>query len=493
MDFLDPAKRQAHMRRLFIGYFLVGIAIALASTILVILSNGYDVDRQTGKVIQNGLIFTASAPDNSAIYLNGKQQGNTDKRLTVPAGKYDVELRRNGYDSWKKTITLDGGSIERLVYPRLFPTKLVTAQSKEYVGAPGFSTQSPDRRWILVTKPESLSNIDVFDTENIDQAPLEIVLPTGVLTPSPVGQPESLTLVEWSTDNRHVLVKHTYGAAFEFIVIDRQVVASSVNINNLLAIQPTTVTLRDKRFDKLYIHTESTKELQTADTKTKLISPAVSNVTSFKPYADKTVLFSTEDSAIPGKATVKMLDDGKIYTIKSFTAGNVHLDLASFDGTMYVVAAPVNEGRMYIFKDPLARLKKSPKVDISPFSLMKIANPTKLSFSTNTRFVGIQSGPTFAVYDFEDNRRFNFTAPGTVAADQFATWMDGHRLMLNQDSSVVVVEFDGSNRRVLSSILPGMLPYFDRDYERLFTLAPLKADPAKSEMLRTSLKVNLKP
>src|SRR5690606_26305273 len=161
MDFLDPAKRQAHVRRLFIGYFLVGVAIALASTIMVILSNGYDLDRKTGKVIQNGLIFAASGSVDSTILLNGQAQGQTDKRLTVPAVKYNVEFRATGYVSWKKTISLIGGGIERLSYALLFPTDIDSIDAKVYDQTPGFASQSPDRRWIIVSRPGDINTFDV--------------------------------------------------------------------------------------------------------------------------------------------------------------------------------------------------------------------------------------------------------------------------------------------------------------------------------------------
>lgn len=493
MDFLDPAKRQAHIRRLFLGYFLIGIAIALASTILVVLSNGYDVDRKTGKVIQNGLIFADSAPESSTIFLNGKDSGGTDKRLTVPAGKYDIELRRKGYDTWKKSVSLDGGSIERLVYPRMFPTKLTSAQTKLYDTAPAFSTQSPDRRWLLVAQPGTAGVFDVFDTENIDRAPTVLTLPAKVLTPAAKPTDQSLELVEWSTDNRHVLLKHTFAQSTEFVVIDRVEPQSTVNVNTLFKLQPTKVSLRDKRFDRLYLYTDATKLLQTADTKTGAVANLLTNVTNFKSYQENTVLYSSEDPALPGKTTVSIWDNGKSYTLRVHQAGAVLLDLARFDGEMFVTTASVPEGRMYIFKDPLVKLKRVERTEVTPFAVMKIANPVKLSFSTNTRFIATQSGSTFAVYDFEDNRRFNFVASGTVPVELKATWMDGHRLLLNQDSKVVVFEFDGNNRRILSDIAPGMIPVFDRDYERLYTLSPLKTDPTKTELVRTSLKLNLKP
>src|SRR3989344_9216209 len=132
MDLLDPNKKRAHTIRLFVGYFLVVTAIALASLILLFQSFGYDVDRKTGKVIQNGLIFLSAHPESADVYLNGQRKDKTDLRLAVPAGQYSVELKRDGYRTWKHAVSLEGGGIERLVYPVLFPEKLKTSDVQLY-------------------------------------------------------------------------------------------------------------------------------------------------------------------------------------------------------------------------------------------------------------------------------------------------------------------------------------------------------------------------
>ncbi len=491
MDFLDPAKRQAHIRRLFLGYFLVGIAIALASTIIVILSNGYDVDRKTGKVIQNGLIFTDSAPESSTIFLNGKENGQTDKRLTVPAGKYDLELRRTGYDTWKKSFQLDGGSIERFIYPRLFPTKLVVAETKKYDSRPIFSSQSPDRRWIMVSVPGSLADFEVYDTENTQDAPKAIALEASLLTNADTGK-HKLKLVEWSTDNRHLLIRHSFDDKFEYIVIDRAKPEESINVNKTLKVDPTLVTLRDKKFDKLYLYDEKTKLLQTADTKSKKITDIIKSVSEYKSYQDDTVIYTVNDPKSPETTQVRVWKDNKNYLLRTIKSSPVLIDMAKFDTATYIAIAPVKENRMLIFKDPIGKLGKSSE-ELAPLTLMKINKPEKISFSNNTRFLAAESGTTFAVYDFEDSRRFNFEVPGKIdESGQLATWMDGHRLLLNQDSKILVFEFDGANYRDLGSVVSGTIPAFDRDYERLFSFAPIK-DSKGVYLVRTSLKLNLKP
>src|SRR3990167_10141226 len=103
MDFLDPVKKRAQNRRLTIGYILVAIALALGSLVILFRTYGYDLDRKTGRVIQNGLIYLSAAPDQATVYLNGKNEGKTDARLTKPAGRYKIKLHSEGYKPWQKT------------------------------------------------------------------------------------------------------------------------------------------------------------------------------------------------------------------------------------------------------------------------------------------------------------------------------------------------------------------------------------------------------
>src|SRR5690606_24256912 len=139
MDFLNPKKKRAHRIRLFIGYGLMAVAIGIATTILVFEAYGFDLDRKTGTVIQNGLLFIDAHPESADIRLNGESKGQTDARLVIPDGQYTVELNRDGYRGWKRTFRLEGSSIERLVYPFLFPEKLDTEDIQLYSATPAFS------------------------------------------------------------------------------------------------------------------------------------------------------------------------------------------------------------------------------------------------------------------------------------------------------------------------------------------------------------------
>lgn len=490
MDFLDPTKKRAHQRRLLIGYVLVAIAIALATVILLFQSYGYDLDRKTGKVIQNGLVFVAAHPESAAVYVNGKDDGvRTDAKLTIPSGQYTIELKRDGYRDWKRTFNLDGGSVERLAYPVLFPTKLVTADVQQYASSPSFASESPDHRWLLVGQPGSFVKFDNYDLNNPKAAPTSISIPSDILT-TPAGA-QTMTIVEWSTDNRHMLVRHDYTGGSEFIMIDRESPSASFNVSKTIASPATAITLRDKHYDQYYVYNAATQSLQTYDLKSKQLTAFLEKVLSYKTYGSGTVLYATDDNEVPGKVSVKLWDGSSSYLIHAFSPGSdFHLDMTQFSGDWYMVIAPSNEGHAYVYKNPQGVLKKAdPKSPLLPFTVLKIDNPQFVSFSDIARFIAIQSGPKFAIYDIETDRRYYYDSKLAFAPKQQATWMDGHRLLAIIGGKTTVFDYDGINMQTLSSSLPSFLPYFDRDYVEMYNIAPSASDAAKAVLTRTDLKV----
>ncbi len=487
MEFLDPKKKKRHNQRLFVGYFLVGVAILLSATILYFQSVGYDVDRKTGKVIQNGLIFVSSQPEPANVFVNGEQKDQTDSRLTVPAGSYSVELKRSGYRSWKQSFNLEGGSIERLQYVRLFPEKLEQQELAGYDTQPTFTSQSPDRKWIVVLRPGSQTSFDVYDAGDIKKPVQSLVLPSGLLSS---GDGQSLKLVEWSTDNRHVLLAHAFSGQSEFIMVDRENPAGSLNLNKHLGITPAKIMLRDKKFNQVYV-LSADRVLQRFNTETKQATKVAANIIDFKPYAADTLLLAESDPDLANQATVKFRDGDKDLVLRKFSDASAFLlDLAKFDGHWFVAAGAVNEGRIAIYRDPVAQ-KGSTSSSALAFSVLLLKDAQNISFSSNARFIMLNNGNKFAVYDADTNRRFYYEEPITPSSGQKPMWMDGHRIIVNNNSSIVVFDFNGTNRQTLVSSYPNHLPMFDRDYERLFTLTQTKDSTTKSSLTQTPLKLNL--
>lgn len=493
MDFLDPKKKRAHRIRLFIGYGLMFIALGIATTILVFEAYGFDLDRKTGTVIQNGLVFIDAHPEPAQITLNGEDKGQTDARLVIPDGEYTVDLKREGYRQWSRSFKLEGSSIERLVYPFLFPEKLDISDVQLYSETPAFSTHSPDRKWVLVQRPGSLNILEVMDLSKDVVDATAITLPDTLFTNFGVGN-HNLELVEWSTNNRHVLLKHTYDGGFEFIMVDREAPATSLNVNKTLNVNPSSISLRDKKFDQLYLHTTAGGILQLGSLKDRTVAPLLTDVMTYKSYSTEEILYVTAKDAPDGKVLVKIRAEDKIYTLRELPAGdaNYMVDISKFDGSWYMLAGSSADKRAYVYKDPFNVLNRTVgnRTPV-PETVLKTDAPGQyVSFSTNVRFMALQSGSQFAVYDAEMERLYRYDTKLKLSGDKKARWMDGHRLSAISEGKLVVFDYDGINLQRLVDVSGNHLPYFDRDYDRLFTISPSVVVPGRTSFSQAYMRIS---
>ncbi len=493
MDFLDPRSKKRRTIRLLLGYFLVSVMIVTSSVILVFQAYGFDVDRKTGEVIQNGLVFVDSAPDDATIYLNGNRQKSlSNTRLAIPAGSYELKITKDGYRDWTRNFTLSGGSVERFTYPMLIQQTLVPDEIVSLGNAePAFVTQSPDRRWALVSKADSFTEFFEYDLNNVDKntdipRQRSIAFSGDIFTRSD-GQ-RAVELVEWSTDNKHALIKHTYGTGYEFIILNRDNPTESFNINRLLGRTPTAVTLRDKKFDQWYLHTSEGGILETADS-SKNIQLIVRNVASYKSHDSETILYVL-NSTNSKSQQIFIRQNNNSYLLREVGAGEVKLDIARYDGDWYALVASDTDKVNYIYKDPVSFLEQNVDRKPVPVSILRASTGTFdwVSFSQNTRFMVAQSGQHFEVYDAEysETYRYNIKAPIDTATE--AKWMDGHRILLRSDNNVTIFDFDGSNLQSLIPSLPGQPVYFDRDYTVMYTVNSSGRQATNYGFISTSLR-----
>lgn len=488
MDFLDPRKRRSHTIRLFIGYALVGLALLIGTGFLGLYTYGFDLNQKTGTIIQNGLVFVDAHPDTADIYLNGQLKGKTSSRLVIAEGQYNVELRRTGYRTWKKQFSLEGSQIQRFVYPFLFPDKLISKDVELYSTPPGLVTESPDRHWLIAQKAGSLTDFELYDLTTATNDPTTLSLPASLFT-STTGT--SLELVEWSNDNRHVVLKRSYNGGTEYILVDRETPTASQNLTKLLARPAVQVSLRDKKYDQYYLFDPAAATLSSVDLKTPVaITPILDRALAFKSYGADTIVYATDSSEPDGKELVRIRSGQETYTLREIAKGDIQLvDIARFDNHWYVAAGSSSEGKVYIFRDPVEIIKRSPKQPPAPVAALRQDNPRFVSFSTNVRFIAVQSGSGFAVYDAEDIRLLHYNTKLALPATYKATWMDGHRLAAVADGKLRVFDFDGTNMQTLNAANADYMPFFDRDYKALFTLSPSVTVAGRTALVRTELKV----
>lgn len=474
MEFLDPRKQRAYMIRLFVGYFLVAIALALTAIILLYQANGFGITKN-GKVVQNGLVFVSSNPNPADVYVDDQRyKDRTNTRILLQAGKYNFRLQRDGYRSWHRAISIEEGIVARYDYPLLIPETLSTNTVKSYASRPLLVTDSPDRRFIIIQNGADFTSFDIYDTSSITKAPIAYKLPTTII--GLTNGTHSWKLVEWANDNKHVLLQHVATnpkdnvVTTEYIMLDRENANASINLTAKLNGTGATVSLLDKKYDKYYLYDASTKKLNRATFDAPQPQLVLENVLQFKSYGDDKLLYATTQGATDGKVLVSLLDGKNTYNLRQVTASSKYLlDMASYDGDWYVLAGTSSEDRSYLYKNPQASLRDKQDLPLVPISILKVKEASYVSFSANTRFVMVQGAQSVAVYDAENDKGYAYLLQQPLDAPQtHAEWMDGHRLLYTSSGKSVICDFDNTNYQTLVANDINYGISFDRDYSRLY-------------------------
>lgn len=482
MDYLNIAKTRRHYYVLMVGYVLIAVAITTSALVLLELAYGFGLGKN-GSVIQKGLIFFSSQPHPASIYINGKLNSNqTNSQLLLPENVYQVKLSRNGYRDWQRTIDLNGGSVEHFDYPLLFPKSLVTTDLHNYTASTGLFTQSPDRRWLLVEQPGSITDFDLYDLKNPTKAPVTLSLPATLL--SKANSSESWQMGEWADDNQHLLLQHNYDGKSEFILFDRNDPTQSVNLNNQLAVNPTSIALNNKKYNQYYIYDATAATLGTASLSSPTVTPRLTHVLAYKSYGSDTVLYVTDDAAPKAKVLVKLSNGSQTTQLRTLPAGDNYLiNLTQYNGVPYVVIGAAGLNKVYIYQDPVAQLTAEPDHAIVPIQVLDVEQPNYLSFSTNAQFIVVENGQHFGVYDIEDKLGYNYTATAPLDAPQsHATWMDGDRLTYVSNGRLEVADYDGTNPQSLMPANSSYLPVFDPNFHFVYSLV---TDAANNQLQLT--------
>lgn len=183
-------------------FLLTTVFVIAVSYVVSLTARGYRFDSKTLNFRPRGLFVITSVPDGAQVIINGKLESATNATISLPPESYDIELKKDGYISWKKHIAIKKEEVTKLdVY--LFPAA-PSLSSLTFTGAAN-PVLSPDRTKIAYGVPTS----DKADEEKVGIWIME-------MSDLPIGfsrEPRRITDLDptgvewqWSPDARQLLV-----------------------------------------------------------------------------------------------------------------------------------------------------------------------------------------------------------------------------------------------------------------------------------------------
>lgn len=73
----------------------------------ILYAKGYRLDINTFKLLPKGILVIKTNPSGAQIYINGDLKGASDSNFSLAPGSYDVEIKKEGFISWYKRLTID--------------------------------------------------------------------------------------------------------------------------------------------------------------------------------------------------------------------------------------------------------------------------------------------------------------------------------------------------------------------------------------------------
>lgn len=114
--------------RSIIFWLTVGLFF-LISPIAILYALDYSYDWQTKKLVQNGAFYLKSVPKNAKIFINGKSKKTTPRLIKKLLPRdYAIEIKKEGYQAWKKTLRIESGLVTENKYVLLIPDKPILEQ-----------------------------------------------------------------------------------------------------------------------------------------------------------------------------------------------------------------------------------------------------------------------------------------------------------------------------------------------------------------------------
>lgn len=458
MHHIDFNSKTKKMVVRFALYSLIGVIAAIITLIIVLAARGYDIDRETGQIIQNGLVIIESSPASAEIYINKKfDNRTTPSRLSLPEESYRLGLELEGYRPWTTSLVVEGSEVTWLPYPRLIPkktNKVITSTLPKVSKA----LQTTDRESIYIQPSNSSTLGFLFDSANPGSDVARINLPKSLLRNNQ-NNFSQIELQQWSNDRSKLLMTHSYSKKVDYLLVDIQNPASSVNLSKLFAISFTDVKLALENPDVFWA--QSAKGLRRYEISSKKISESL---------LDQIISFDVE-SADRSYAVISQAGQHQIYQvnkdqepmaiIRVDKSEKPVLKQVSYDRQAFLLVSDGSQLKLYKNTDN--------QEDWSLEHAFARQDNSEVMISPQGQSIAIKNGTRLSVYSnlYQDAWQF-----ALGQANKNVQWLDDFHLFSQSSQAAFITDFDGQNTRKLFNLNSNAYAFFDRAQESLILLRP---------------------
>lgn len=445
---------------ILLSYAVVAVAVLITTIILVELGQGYTYNFKTNQFSINGLLALGTSPSGANLYINNRYtHRKTPYRSTMPTGTYDVELRADGYRTWRKQIDILPYQVTILNSIFLLPNTITPIRVTPNQTVSGLIA-STDRKHFAYFTPEPAPALWVLNPDS--KQGTKIYTPKTASADHPAEQMLDAT---WSDDNSHMLVRSTIGAATVYNLVS----ASGGSPTDLTSVFKFDLTgLRFSSYDWHELYWNSPEGLRKINVNDRTVSAVLASQVSNFTFAGNNRIIYVQTTP-QGKSVWSMDHNGNNAKrlIESLSeSGSYELIYANHNRDMLAVL-PQSSATATLYLDIFSS---------TPTSKVIAHGVSHISFSDDGRYLAFYNGDGFGTYDVE--RNMLTSAKQGSNSLSCLTWFDPAHVVICRNGEADLVELDGSNLTTIAPIVSGTTAYGSFDQRFIYTVSNISGQPA---------------
>lgn len=274
------------------------MTIFTVAFLVIKFAQGYRPDLSTKTFLPTGLLVATSIPDGAQLWIDGKLKSATNTTLNLSPDVYEVEIKKDGFTSWKKTLKIKKELVTQ-TDAYLFST-YPDFKALTFTGAANPLFSPDGQKVVFAVSGASIGKNGLWVLDLIDR-PLGLSRePRQIIASAPGGRDFAKGEYQWSPDSKQILVtlKNRPGPAGEAITENFLLEADRVNLDINLIDVSEDLTQMLKRWEQ---EEKILKQAQLSKLPKKLletIGNAVADI-QFAPNETKILYTATASASIP--------------------------------------------------------------------------------------------------------------------------------------------------------------------------------------------------
>lgn len=469
------SKVQKELIRRVLVYCLMVLAVIASVALVTFIILGFRLNLVNGEIERYAFLHFSSTPSGSIVSVDGKNVSNkTPNKVSVEPGEHTIVMKKPGYQTWTKTISVEAGTLKWLNYALFVPDTLAVEPLTAYPQIYS-SLTSPKGRSILVQPSESAPIFDLIDVSSDSPKTINLTVPETVYSESAtIGVNHSFKVQNWDESGRYVLVKHTYNDQFEWLVLDVQNINLSKNITQMFDINISVIDFAGATGNKFYIiESNGLRKLDLlAETISRLL---VGNVSDFKVYESNTVIYIGSGN-VAGNKVVGIYRDGdeSSYILKTTdSAEAIKIATVHYFNEDYVAYSIGRNVSILGGRYPSSVADSATSLQL--ITTFDVADePSDFGFSPTGEFLMARDSSAFYTYDLE-YQSLSSSGVGCAATQSLIGWLDENYLWSTCDDSLVIREFDGANKHDINSAISGQAVALTHSGRYLYSIGKVES------------------